>query len=140
MSARHSFSGGCGNTLSITRVRVLSGIASIDNNGDGVLSRTEQWAYGERVLGDLSLTADGNGLKPKLVSVDFPQVEQMRKARGKIHIEYAAELPSGGPNRRLILENHNQSEKAVYLVNCLVPRDPNIRIVAQNRNENAVLL
>ena len=43
-------------------------------------------------------------------------------------------LPRGGPNRRLIFENHHESRIAAYLVNCLVPRDPDIRITAQNRN------
>ncbi|HEX3472737.1 MAG TPA: HupE/UreJ family protein, partial [Silvibacterium sp.] len=110
-------------------------IASIDSNGDGVISPAEQRAYAERVLGDLSLTVDGKSVKPKLVSADFPQIELMREGLGEIHIEFTADLPHGGPNRRLILENHHQRQNAAYLMNCLVPRDPDIRIVAQNRNE-----
>jgi len=38
-------------------------IASIDSNGDGILSQAEQRAYAERVLGDLSLTVDGDRLR-----------------------------------------------------------------------------
>jgi hypothetical protein len=110
-------------------------IASIDSNGDGVISEAEQGTYAERVLRDLSLTVDGKRLRPKLVSVEFPQVEQMREGLGEIQIEFTADLPRGGPNRRLILENHHRNRIAAYLVNCLVPRDPDIRIVAQNRNE-----
>jgi hypothetical protein len=110
-------------------------IASIDSNGDGIISGAEQRAYAERVLGDLSLTLDGKSVKPKLVSVDFPQVELMKEGLGEIHIEFTADLPPGGRNRRLILQNNHQSRNAAYLVNCLVPRDPDIRIVAQNRNE-----
>jgi hypothetical protein len=110
-------------------------IASIDSNGDGVISEAEQSAYAERVLGDLSLTIDGNRLRPQLVSISFPRVEQMREGLGEIQIEFTADLPPGGPNRRLILENHHQNRNAAYLVNCLVPRDHDIRIVAQNRNE-----
>lgn len=110
-------------------------IASIDSNGDGVISQAEQRAYAERVLADLSLTVDGKSVKPKLVSADFPQVELMREGLGEIHIEFTADLPPGGPNRRLILENHHQRQNAAYLMNCLVPRDPDIRIVSQNRNE-----
>jgi hypothetical protein len=34
----------------------------------------------------------------------------------------------------LIFENHHQSRIAAYLVNGLVPRDPDIRLIAQNRN------
>jgi HupE / UreJ protein len=110
-------------------------IASIDSNGDGVISEAEQRAYAERVLGDLSLTIDGKSLKPKLVSADFPAIEQMKEGLGEIHIEFTADLPRGGPNRRLILENHHQNRNAAYLVNSLVPRDSDIQIVAQNRNE-----
>jgi hypothetical protein len=110
-------------------------IASIDSNGDGVLSKAEQRAYAERVLGDLSLTVDGKSLRPALVSVDFPGIEEMKEGLGEIQIEFTADLPRGGPNRKLIFENHYQTRIAAYLVNCLVPRDHDIRIVAQNRNE-----
>src|SRR5438552_3498156 len=84
-------------------------IASIDSNGYGVISEAEQLAYAERVLGDLSLTVDGKRLRPKLVSVNFPRVEQMREGLGEIQIEFTADLPRGGSNRRLILENHHQN-------------------------------
>ena len=33
-----------------------------------------------------------------------------------------------------MIENRHESRIAAYQVNCLVPRDPDIRIVAQNRN------
>jgi hypothetical protein len=110
-------------------------IASIDSNGDGVLSDAEETAYAERVLGDLSLTLDGNRLSPKLVSMKFPEIGQMRDGLGEIEIEFAADLPGGGSHRRLILENHHQSGTGAYLVNCLIPRDKDIRIVGQTRNE-----
>ena len=46
-------------------------LASIDTNADGVISETEQRAYAERVLRDLSLTIDGDRLTPRLVSINF---------------------------------------------------------------------
>src|SRR5262249_4553111 len=51
-----------------------------------------------------------------------------------IQIEFTADLPRGGPNRKLVFENHHQSGIAAYLVNCLVPGDPDIQVVAQNRS------
>jgi HupE / UreJ protein len=111
-------------------------IASIDTNADGVLSGSEQRAYAERVLGEVSLTVDGNRLRPRLVSLEFPNVEEMREGLGQIQIEFAADLPRGGPNRRLVFENHYQNRIAAYLVNCLVPSDLNIRVVEQKRNED----
>lgn len=110
-------------------------IASIDSNGDGIISELEQPDYAMRVLDDLLITVDGNRVKPTLVSVEFPRVEQMKEGLGEIHIEFRVDLPSGGPNRRLTLENHHQNRNAAYLVNCLVPRDHDIHIVGQTRNE-----
>ena len=111
-------------------------LASIDTNADGVISETERRAYAERVLADLSLTVDGNRLKPRLVSVDFPEIEEMKEGVGEIRIAFTAALPAGGPNRSLVFKNHHQSPIAAYLVNCLTPRDRNIRVLAQNRNED----
>src|SRR5690348_8195960 len=108
--------------------------ATIDADADGAISEAEQQAYARHVLGDLSLTIDGNHLRLQLLSAKFPGIEEMREGRGEIQLEFTADVPGGGPNRRLIFENHHQSRIAAYLVNCLVPRDPGIRITAQNRN------
>jgi hypothetical protein len=110
-------------------------LASIDTNGDGVISETEQRAYAERVLRDVSLRIDGRILRPQLISVEFPGAEEMKAGLGEIQIGFSAELPRSGPNRRLIFENRHQRGIAAYLVNCLAPRDRDIRVVAQNRNE-----
>jgi hypothetical protein len=110
--------------------------ASIDTNGDGFISEVEQRSYAERVIRELSLMIDGKRLEPTLVSVRFPEVEQLKEGLGEIQIEFTAELPGGGGVRKVILENHHQNGISAYLVNCLVPQDPNIRILAQNRNES----
>ncbi len=111
-------------------------LASIDANGDGVISETEQRAYSERVLRDLSIRVDGKSALPTLVSQKFPAIEELKEGLGEIHIEFTVDLPSGGPKRRIVFENRHQTEISVYLMNCLVPQDPDIRILAQNRNEN----
>jgi len=110
-------------------------LASIDTNADGVISNVEARAYAARVLHDLSLTIDGDILTPKLVSVDFPPPRDMQEGLGEIKIEFTAGLPPGGRHRRLIFENHHQPRIGAYLVNCLVPRDPDIKVLTQNRNE-----
>ncbi len=111
-------------------------LASIDANADGMISKTERRAYAESVLRDLSLSADGSRLRLQLVSVEFPKTEDMKEGLGEIHIDFKADSPphSGG-KRKLNFENHHQSRISAYMVNCLVPRDRNIRIVGQNRNE-----
>ncbi len=109
-------------------------LAEIDTNKDSAISGIEQQAYAERVLRDLSLKIDDQVLTPHLLSVEFPSIEAMKDGRGGIRIEFDAVLPGGGTHRKLLFENHHLSRIAAYQVNCLVPKDRDIRIVAQNRN------
>ena len=109
-------------------------ITSIDTDGDGKISEAEQHAYGGRVLRDLSLSIDGNGLTPRLLSLRFPTMDEMKEGRGEIRLEFDADLPRGSGRRTLTFENHHQSSIAAYQVNCVVPSDPDIRIVKQDRN------
>ena len=109
-------------------------LAGIDTNSDGVISKSEQQEYALRVLRDLSLSIDGASLSPRLVSVNFPTVEAMEEGLGEIQIKFSADLPAGGSHRKLVIQDHHQSRISAYLVNCLVPRDPDIRVTGQNRN------
>ena len=109
-------------------------LANIDANADGVISKAEQWAYAEQVVHDLSFTIDGDRLTLHLGAIRFPAMEEITEGRGEIQLEVDADLPRNGPNHRLIFENQHERRIGAYLVNCLVPRDPDIHIVAQNRN------
>jgi hydrogenase/urease accessory protein HupE len=118
-------------------VQVLGNVlAAIDSNGDGALSAAEELGYADRVRRDLSLTVDGRRLRLRLVSAWFPRLEEMKQGLGDILLNFEADVPPGGPSRRLIFENHHESAISVYLVNCLVPDDPTIRVSAQSRNYN----
>ncbi len=124
-------------------MRLIPGVAvsstvlsSIDSNGDGVISEAEQRTYAERVLGDLSIMVDGKSAVPNIVSRRFPAIEEIKQGLGEIQIEFTVDLPAGGPQRRIVIENHHQNQISAYLVNCLLPQDPDIRIVSQNRNES----
>lgn len=111
-------------------------IGAIDVNGDGVFSEAEQQLYAEKVLRDLSLRVDGRTLKPRLSGVSFPAPADMKQGTGEIHIDFAADLPAGGSHGSLVIENHHEPRMSVYLMNCLVPQDHDIQIVAQSRNQN----
>jgi hypothetical protein len=111
-------------------------LAGIDTNGDGVISESEQRVYGEQVLRDITVMVDGARLRPTMVSRTFPAIGDMKEGLGEIRFEFRADLPHNGPHRKLTFENHHQSRIAAYLVNCLVPGDPDIRIGTQNRNES----
>ena len=108
--------------------------ASIDSDADGIISEAEQHAYAERVLRDLSLTIDGDRVQLRLVSSRASNVQEMMDGRGEIQLDVDGNVPHGGHDRRLVFENHHESPIAAYLVNCLVPSDPDIRVTAQDRN------
>jgi hypothetical protein len=123
-------------------MRLVPGVAvsdfvlkTIDANADGVISQTEQRAYAERVLRDVSLSIDGDILRPRLIWMEFPGIEELKEGLGEIRIEFSADLPRNGPNRRLTFENHHQRGIAAYLINCLAPSGGDITVLAQNRNE-----
>lgn len=125
------------------QLRLIPGVAVvpfvlslIDTNADGVISESEQRAYADRVIRDLSLTVDGDPIKPQLVSMKFPEIAEMKQGLGEIHLDFRSDLSRHGPKRRFILENRHQSRIAAYLVNCLAPDDPDIRVTAQRRNES----
>jgi hypothetical protein len=109
-------------------------LANLDTNSDGVVSAEERQAYAAGVLQDLSLRIDGRALTPRLRSVQIPGIAELEAGTGEIRVAFDADLPPGGPSRKLILENHHLSRIAAYQVNCLVSRDPAIHILEQKRN------
>ena len=111
-------------------------LASIDTDADGQLSDGERTAYAARVLRDLSLTIDGSSVRLSLVSAQFAKTEEMKEGLGRIQLEFRAVLPGGGPNRRIVFRNHHQSGMAAYLVNALIPSDPDIHLTSQSRSED----
>ena len=58
----------------------------------------------------------------------------MKEGLGDILLTFQARVPRGGSARTLVFANHHESRISVYLVNCLVPDDPNIRVTGQTRN------
>ena len=121
-------------------VNVFPGVfAGIDSDSDGVASPAEQRAYAERVIGDLSLTADGMRLPLRLVSLIFAPKELLQDGRGEIRLRFEADVPAGTGRRRLTFENHHRHEIGAYLVNGLVPHDPDIQFLAQQRNQDQTI-
>jgi hypothetical protein len=105
----------------------------IDRDRDGAVSEAEARAYGERVLRDLTVTADRHRVVLQLGNVRFPSAEELRQGRGEIQLEISG-VPPGSGTRNIVFENHHWRSIAAYQVNCLAPRDSDIRIVAQNRD------
>jgi hydrogenase/urease accessory protein HupE len=116
-------------------VAVLSKVlAEIDKNADGVISASEQDGYAQLVLREISLTLDNHAVALRLTSTTFPTLPEMRDGLGEIVLDFQADIPGGGIDRTLTFENHHQSAISVYLANCLVPTDPTIHVISQDRN------
>jgi hydrogenase/urease accessory protein HupE len=111
-------------------------LASIDTNGDGLITDAEQQRYIAWVRHDLSLTLNGKPLTLQVVDSLFPQVGEVSRGMGGILLTFKGIIPTGSASYRLTLENHHQSTISVYLVNCLVPENPAIHILGQSRNYN----
>jgi hypothetical protein len=111
-------------------------ITDMDRDANGMFSKLEQDAYARRVLSDQSLAIDGQTLTPQLDSVVFPTMEEFTDGLGAIRLRFHATLSSGSHTRKITIENRHQSQISVYLVNSLVPRDPDIQTVTQTRSES----
>jgi hypothetical protein len=113
----------------------FSVIAMIDANHDGVFSEHEKRAYADRVLGDLSLSINGQVVKPQLDLWNIPDASHLRDGLGEIHLEYHVDLPPGtAVNRTLVLANRHLNGSSVYLVNVEVPQNRTLHVVDQKRN------
>ena len=108
--------------------------AGIDSDADGVASDAEQRAYAERVMGELSLSADGARLPLRIVSSTFAPTALLEDGRGQIELRFEAGVPPAGAQRRLAFENGHERRIGVYLVNALVPGDADIRLGAEARS------
>ena len=112
-----------------------SAIAIIDANHDSVFSENEKRAYADRVLGDLSLSIDGQAVKPQLDSWNIPDPSQLHDGLGEIHLEYHVDVPATSASHHvLVLANHHLKGSSVYLVNVEVPQQHTLHIVDQKRN------
>jgi hydrogenase/urease accessory protein HupE len=109
-------------------------LAKIDADGDGAISSAEEQAYAESVGKNLLLSIDGQRIPLRLRAFTFSEMREMKQGLGEIVLNFEAQAPLGGQNRTLVFENHHLPTISVYLANCLVPSDPDIRVVAQNRN------
>ncbi len=109
-------------------------LGAIDSNGDGTISKAEQRAYADRVVRDLSVTVNGESIRPRLLAANFPNIEDMKEGLGTIHLELKVDLPRNSSSRRLRWENRHQAQISAYQMNCLMPADPAIHIISDHRN------
>jgi hypothetical protein len=109
-------------------------LAVADRDADGVISESEQRAYAARVLREISLTCDGHRVPLRVTAAKFPPAGEMKEGLGEIQLEFQGTLRGASARRSLTFENRHLAPISAYLVNSLVPRDPEIRITGQKRN------
>jgi len=109
-------------------------LTEIDTNGDGAITDAEQRTYAERVARDLSLSVDGVPVPLRVVSASAAPIADLREGLGEMHLAFAADLPPRDNARTLHFENRHLPRISAYLVNGLVPRDPDLHITAQARD------
>jgi hypothetical protein len=108
--------------------------ASMDRNGDTVVSESEIEAYGRHVLQDLALEVNGRSLPLTLVRAESPTWPEMRDGVGTIRISAAVKVSVPRGLHRLRFVNHHRSDIGVYLVNALMPSSGAISIREQERD------
>ena len=89
-------------------------LGAIDANGDGAICEAEQRTYADRVVRDLSVTVNGENIRPRLLAANFPSLENMKEGLGTIHLELKFDLVPNRSNRRLRWENRHQSRISAY--------------------------
>ncbi len=111
-------------------------LASIDTNGDGIITNGEKQSYTATVGYDLVLALNGRPVLLKLVASVLSPLKEISLGMGSIQLTFEGILPPGRSDYRLTVENHHQPAISVYLVNCLLPEDSAIHILSQSRNVN----
>jgi hypothetical protein len=113
------------------------GLAEIDRDRDGAISKNEAAAYAELLKRDLTLRVDGRKLELKLTASEFVPPAELHTGSGIIQMEFAATFGAlaAGPHR-LTLENRHLTTISVYLINAAQPRFATVEITRQKRNEN----
>lgn len=112
-------------------------IVVIDRDHDGRISRQEADDYGEKFLHDLQIKLDDTPLKLLLVGSRFPPLKDAREGVGIIRLSAVAPINRLAPgSHEFAIDNDHLPGISVYLVNALAPKDPTIKIIRQNRNEN----
>ena len=110
-------------------------VALIDRDQDGVITPVEAASYAARVLEDTVVELDGERVVMTLTRIDVPPSVEMREGMGTIHMSARGihRVRLNG-DARLTFRNNHAPEGSVYLVNALVPDDPTLSVVRQERD------
>ena len=109
--------------------------ARIDANRDGAISEAEGRDYAEKTLQRITLSVDGLRVPLTLTGSQYPTFSELSGGEAMIRLEMLATTPEVPGRHRLLLQNDNDPAISIYLANAMLPRDPSISIVSQNRDQ-----
>ncbi len=109
--------------------------ASIDQDGDGQLSRAECSAYATVVVTSAVLEADGQRTPLVLMSSECPTLRDMSGGVGTIRLTARAQVTTSAGRHALYFRNIHRADLGAYLVNALVPATNDLIITGQRRDE-----
>ncbi|AQU87510.1 hypothetical protein B0W47_08500 [Komagataeibacter nataicola] len=108
-------------------------IHEIDRNDDGSLSLSEQHAYVSRIMQALSLSLNGRSGPLLVRAMTFPSPAALQTGTGVIDLELTMQGRFRQGDNHLAYHNRGNGPGTVWLVNCLLPQDPAITVIRQNR-------
>jgi len=112
-------------------------IASIDRDGDGVLSADEQRRYAERVWSATELKIDGQIVRMEAGASTFPAAGDLHDGDRSIEFRAVATLPGLSAGRHEVaFTNDYRSDISVYLANALKPDSGRVVIASQHRDSS----
>jgi hypothetical protein len=108
---------------------------AINTNRDGTISDAECRAYANQVLRALALVADDRPLTLSLTECTAPTYDEMRGGTGTIRVAASSRVRTRSPGRhRLFFRNQHEADRAIFVVNALVPAVRDITIDRQERD------
>ena len=112
-------------------------IADIDRNRDGRLTADEQRDYATLAISALLIEVDGRRLPVQLSASHFPEVDEMKRGEGVIHLNSSAPIqPLSAGRHRLLFRNGHHAANSVHLANALVPDSDRVAVRAQHRDRD----
>jgi hypothetical protein len=110
-------------------------ITMIDRDRDGMVSASEQLAYAGEVVSALEVSVDGEPMRLRVVSAEFPAAPAFRRGEGTVRLQASAthrSLTSGA--HQMFFRNTHLGAESVYLANALVPDDDRVSVTGQRRD------
>ena len=108
--------------------------ARIDADRDGNLSQSEGRRFADQFVQEITLTVDGNRVPLTLTGSQYPTLAELSGGEAMILFEMSAATRQAPGRHRATLRNDNDPAVSIYLANAMLPKDPSVPVVRQERD------